>query len=190
MEVTANGLGLDVCYVKLQKGFTLAEDKPIQSPKAAVDAVADFIKDMDREMMCVLTLRTNGIPINASFVSIGTLNTTLTCPREVMKTAILSNAASIILLHNHPSGGVSPSMDDIRVTDRMHQVCDLMGIELLDHIIVGAREWYSFREKRALPQNTHTYLEKLHEIDFHKNISAMNTAEEMSFVAPHRRRGR
>lgn len=81
--------------------------------------------------------------------SVGSLNQSLVSPREIFKTSILSNAANMLLIHNHPSGSLNPSKDDIEITDRLIQLTDLMGIPLLDHIIVGGNniEYFSMREK-------------------------------------------
>jgi DNA repair protein RadC len=78
----------------------------------------------------------------------GTLHSSLVHPREVFKAAILSNAAGFILAHNHPSGELTPSKDDIAVTERIKEAGDLLGIDLLDHIIVGdGKRYTSFREQ-------------------------------------------
>jgi DNA repair protein RadC len=79
-------------------------------------------------------------------VSRGTLDATLVHPREVFKAALLSNAASIILTHNHPSGDPTPSPDDHQLTRRLVDAGRLIGVEVLDHIIVGDGRYFSFRE--------------------------------------------
>ena len=83
-------------------------------------------------------------------VSKGSLNTSIVHPREVLKAAILSNAASIILVHNHPSGDPEPSSEDFAITGRMKKACDILGINLLDHIIIGNNNYYSFKDKGRL----------------------------------------
>ena len=87
--------------------------------------------------------------INVHFASVGSLNEAMAHPRELFKSSILSNAASMMLIHCHPSGNVFPSKADTMMTDRMNKLCELMGIPLIDHIIVGGdnREFFSFREK-------------------------------------------
>ena len=79
-------------------------------------------------------------------VSIGSLNASLVHPREVFMPAVGSAAASVILGHSHPSGDVSPSREDIELTRRMVQAGEIMGIEILDHIIVGAERFLSIKE--------------------------------------------
>lgn len=83
------------------------------------------------------------------FASVGSLNEAMAHPRELFKSSILSNAESMMLIHCHPSGNVFPSKADTMMTDRMNKLCELMGIPLIDHIIVGGdnREFFSFREK-------------------------------------------
>ncbi len=85
----------------------------------------------------MINLRTDGTPINCNFVSIGSVNECVAHPRELFKSSILSNAASMIMVHNHPSGNLKPSTADTVMTDKMLQLCDLLGIPLVDHIIVG-----------------------------------------------------
>lgn len=126
--------------VRLVPEAPLYSRHPIHSPEDAVAAVGDMLRDMDREMLCVVNLKTNGIPINCSIVSVGSLNAALVHPREIMKTTMLSNAASIILVHNHPSGSPQPSIEDLELTRRMVDISELMKIPLLDHVIIGSRE--------------------------------------------------
>ena len=92
-------------------------------------------QNADREHFLTLHLNSRNVCTSIDVVSIGTLNSSLVHPREVFKTAILNGAASIILAHNHPSGDVTPSREDIDLTKRMAQSGDILGIEILDHII-------------------------------------------------------
>lgn len=177
-------LGLNVTYIKLEKEYILANEKKIKTPDDAVFAITDAIKDIDREAVCLVTLKANYTPINASIVSIGTLNSSLISPREVMKTAILSNAAAIMIFHNHPSGGAVPSVEDIRMTDRLKQVCDLMGIEFLDHIIIGAasKEWFSFNDKSMINPSEFKFANNLEEINLteKKNTALFKVVDKVS----------
>lgn len=138
-----------VVSVRLKEDPPLLSDYPIDSPEDAVNLIGHELSKMDREVFAVINLRTDGKPINCSFVSIGVLDQTLAHPREILKSSILSNAASCILVHNHPSGKLTPSQDDTKTTKRMIEVGRLLGIPLLDHIIVGANsdEYFSFRSK-------------------------------------------
>lgn len=87
-----------------------------------------------------------------NMVSVGSINASLVIPREVFKSSILVNASAIIGLHNHPSGNVKPSKEDMLVTRKLQQCGQLLGIELLDHIIVGGtnEKMFSFREEKML----------------------------------------
>ena len=147
-----NEFALDVVSVRLVKDAPIYSKQKIDSPQQAVNLVGSILCDMDREMTCVINLKSNGVPINCTFTSMGTLNASITSPRELLKASILSNAAGMILVHNHPSGDTTPSIDDIRLTDRLQQACELIGIPLTDHLIVGTdnRYYFSFREKGEL----------------------------------------
>jgi len=92
-------------------------------------------------------LDTKSQPIAIHVVSVGSLNSSIIHPREIFKVAVLSNAASMILYHNHPSGDPTPSMEDYSATERIQECGKLMGIDVLDHIIVGDEVYYSMREK-------------------------------------------
>lgn len=98
--------------------------------------------------MILLCLDSKNQPTAINTVSIGCLNSSIVHPREVFKVAILSNSASIIVYHNHPSGDIKPSKDDINITQRLKESGKILGIDLIDHIIVGSNEmYYSFKEK-------------------------------------------
>lgn len=118
----------------------------VTSPEHAVELAGQIINDADREMMICICLDTRNQPIGIHTVSIGSLDSSIVHPREVFKVAMLSNAKAIILAHNHPSGDTAPSSEDHSVTDRIQEAGDLLGISLLDHIIISAEGYYSFRE--------------------------------------------
>ena len=134
-----NPFALKLVSVRLVSDGAILSHTQVTSPESAIQALGSVLKDMDRENICVINLKTNGVPINASIVSVGVLTHALVEPREMLKATILSNAASIILMHNHPSGNVEPSEEDIQMTRRMERVCQMMGIALLDHVIVGPK---------------------------------------------------
>lgn len=164
--------------VRLVEQPSFLSDEKVDSPQAAVRVLGKELKDYDREVLCVVNMNTKNRPINASIVSMGILDGALAHPREIMKTAILSNAAQILLLHNHISGEVTPSRQDIALTDRMQKVCDMMGIPLADHVIVGENQYFSFREKSILPMEAVRYSDNLDEIKIGKG----KVAEEKSSV--------
>ena len=125
--------------------FTSRE--PIATPEDAVNAVAEYLQKADRECLVAIFIATDGHLICAQIISIGTLNSSAICGRELYKAAVLSNCSSVILLHNHPSGNAVPSDEDIKVTRDLEKGGRLLGIQLLDHIIVAggrAGQLYSF----------------------------------------------
>jgi DNA repair protein RadC len=104
----------------------------------------------DREHFLLITLDGASKVINKRVIHIGTLNQSLVHPREVFRPAILDNSAGIIIAHNHPSGTLEPSRADIAITDRLKEVSKLMGIELLDHVILASKGFYSFSDEGLL----------------------------------------
>lgn len=155
-----NEFKLDVMSVRLVKDAPILSEHRITSPRDAIDVIGKVLSEMDREVLCVINLRTDGIPINCNFASIGGLNQAIAHPRELFKTSILSNAANMILVHSHPSGSLQPSKEDTAITDRMIQLCRLVGIPLLDHIIVGGdnNQYFSFKE-RGMISNPHQHFQ-------------------------------
>lgn len=104
-----------------------------------------FLQQETKEHFCTVHLDGKNRIICLEIVSIGTLNQAIVTARDTFKTALLSNAAAIILLHNHPTGDPTPSSEDLEVTRRLKEAGDLIGIRILDHIIVGD-SYYSFTE--------------------------------------------
>ena len=142
---------LDKVGIRMVKEPPLYSSEPVNSPEAAVRLMSETLKGYDREVLAVVNLRNDLCPINMNVVSIGTLNQSLAHPREIMKSIILSNAASVMLFHNHPSGNLMPSQEDIALTDRMAKICELLGTPIVDHIIIGNDDrYYSFRENSIL----------------------------------------
>lgn len=123
------------------------DNKRITSPEDAYRIMKDFIGSLDREVFVVACLNNKNEITNISIVHMGSLNQSLVHPREVFKTAILSNSASIICGHNHPSGDPTPSREDIEVTKRLEEAGQILGIDVLDHIIVGDERYVSLKEK-------------------------------------------
>ena len=146
---------ITVVEVKVEKHRSVLTQIPMESvskPEDVALIMTDFIGNSDREHMVVMTLNTKN-SINAIHtVSIGTLNASIVHPRDVFKVAILTNAASIIICHNHPSGDPSPSIEDRDVTSRIYEAGKIIGIELVDHSIVSDNKdkYLSFKEKGLL----------------------------------------
>lgn len=145
---------LDTVSVRLVKSReSITSEEPLSSPDAVVRALAGEMSDYDREVIGVINFNAKMQPINVNFVSAGALDYSIAHPREILKSAILSNASSMMMIHNHPSQDTTPSEADVMITDRMSQLCELAGIPLVDHIIVGGdgKEYFSFAEKKAMP---------------------------------------
>lgn len=135
--------------IRLVEEPPLLSTEPMNNPEAAVRVLGKWLSEMDRELFCVVNLNTNLTPINMNVVSMGALNMAYVHPRETMKSAILSNSAYLMLVHNH-LGSLNPSKEDIEITDRIQSAASLMGIPVLDHIIVGRnQEFFSLRENNV-----------------------------------------
>ncbi|WP_145414892.1 JAB domain-containing protein [Paenibacillus xylanexedens] len=124
--------------------------RKIRKPQDAADLFRQFIGECDREAFSILCLNTKNEPTAIHTVSTGTLNASLVHPRETFKLAILSNSAAIIACHNHPSGAPDPSPQDIELTERLRDSGCLLGIDLLDHIILGNENFISMKEKALM----------------------------------------
>ena len=154
----------------------LLSDVPMDGPEAAVKVMADMLEDYDREVVAIVNLQTDGKPINMNVVSMGALDQSIAHPREILKSTILSNASAIMLVHNHPSNKLQPSMDDIATTARVKQLCDLIGVKFLDHIIVGpGRDYYSFHQKQQIPLSSLKLTNNLEDIELEGFRVAENT---------------
>ncbi|CAM4219858.1 DNA repair protein RadC [Paenibacillus alkaliterrae] len=140
---------IDVISLRMVRERTslFYESRVIRSPKDAADLFRQFIGDCDRESFCILCLNTKNEPTALHQVSVGSLNASLVHPRETFKLAILANSASIIACHNHPSGQPDPSPEDVELTGRLRDTGILIGIELLDHIILGDGTFVSMKER-------------------------------------------
>lgn len=177
---------LDMAAVRLVKEAPLMSNKPIRTPADAVEVLGEYLCQMDREVICIINLRTDGLPINCSVCSMGAIDQAIAHPREIMKTAILSNAVNIIMMHNHPSSNLTPSKEDTMLTDRMVTVCEILGIPMVDHIIVGGdnSEYFSFREKKILPMKAIKLKADYKDLD----LNATAVAEEHVVMKPKRHR--
>ena len=142
---------VDIVSIKMvREGSTKYENRKIETPFDAYVLLKRFLEDSDREKLLVVCLDTKNQPINICTVSVGTLNSSLVHPREVFKTAILSNSNQIMLAHNHPSGISAPSNEDKAMTNRIKDAGVILGIELIDHIIIGSNEYFSFKENKLM----------------------------------------
>lgn len=143
---------MEVVNIRLVNEPSWYSKEPLDNPDKIARFMSEELRSFDREVFCILNLTTDAKVINMNIVSMGTLNASLVSAREVFKSSILSNAASIIAVHNHPSGNLYPSQNDMLITNKLMQAGELLGIELLDHIIVGGGqgEYYSFHTHNLL----------------------------------------
>ena len=126
----------EVC-IRLAEGHPLYSDRPLSSPAAALDVMKREMSQYDREVLCVVNMDSRLRPINFNIVSVGTIDQSIAAIPNILKSGILSNAGSFLLLHNHPSGEVTPSQDDIQTTLKVIEAGKIMGIPCMDHIVVG-----------------------------------------------------
>ena len=142
---------INIVSIKMVKESSfLYQTRQILSPRDAYEMIKEQLEGLDREQFIIACLNTKNEPTNISVVSVGSLNKAIVHPREVFKTAILSNAASIMAFHNHPSGETTPSQQDIQLTNRLYEAGELLGIKLLDHLIIGDGTFTSLKEKGYL----------------------------------------
>ncbi len=162
---------LDVVSVRLVRDSPIFSEQKITNPENAIAVVGTVLCEMDREVVCVINLKADGTPINCHIASMGAINQAIVEPRELFKSAILSNAASMIMVHNHPSGNLEPSKDDTIITDRILKLSGLLGIPLVDHVIVGGdnTKYFSFKEKELLKMPQITLTQNYHYLDFGKS---------------------
>lgn len=122
----------------------------VKAPADALKQVSALLKGKKKEHFVTILLDTRNRVIRLAQVSMGTLDSSLVHPREVFQEAIVSSAASVIFVHNHPSGDLSASEDDIKLTRRLKEAGELLGIEVLDHLIVSDAGFASMRERKLL----------------------------------------
>ena len=147
MAVRLSVLGLRV--VKERSGNYDFEDKKISSPSKARDILEEVfeLSELAEEVFILMCLDTKNKVTGLFKVSQGSLNASIVHPREVFKRALMQNSNAVILAHNHPSGDVTPSGEDISVTRRLQEAGDILDIKVLDHLIIGAGGRYkSFKE--------------------------------------------
>jgi len=149
-----DGIGFSkACQIKaaIELGFRMNAVKISYGQKISspLDIVNTFIHELSNEKIekfIVVFLTTKNEIIGWEVISQGSLNASIVHPREVFNKAIRKSAASIIAVHNHPSGYTNPSKEDLLITERLAEAGKLLGIDLLDHIIVGIKGYYSFKE--------------------------------------------
>ena len=121
----------------------------VTRPAEVYEAVRSWYRGLDREALGILALDTQNAPIAWQLASLGSLNVTRTHPREIFKLLILVGAAGFVCVHNHPSGSLEPSDEDVAFTRAVHRAGETVGIELYDHLIVTRKGFTSLRERGA-----------------------------------------
>ncbi|WP_442962140.1 RadC family protein [Pseudogracilibacillus sp. SE30717A] len=144
-----------IILAALELGRRINRYKPeekyiIRSPEDGADYVMEEMRNLNQEHLVVLFLNTKNQIIHRQTIFIGSLNASIVHPREIFREAVKRSAASIICAHNHPSGDPSPSKEDIHVTRRLVEAGKIMGIELLDHLVIGNNSFTSLKEKGYL----------------------------------------
>jgi len=145
--------GLKVVKIKLVRDGAIGKDRYITNPQEAIEVMCEELAEYDRELMCVVNLRSDMSVINMNISSIGNIDSAFASPRDIFKSSILSNAAGILVFHNHPSGNLKPSKDDYNLTKRLVEAGQLLDIQVVDHIIVSSgprKGYYSFKERGEL----------------------------------------
>jgi DNA repair protein RadC len=130
------------------EGYSEAGEKPIlKTPEDVVGLVKGRLKGKKKEHFWALLLDTRSRLIKMAEISVGSLDSSIVHPREVFKEAISATAASVIFVHNHPSGDPTASEDDVKLTKRLAEAGDIMGIDVLDHIIIGDKKYLSLKRE-------------------------------------------
>ncbi|MFC4737442.1 DNA repair protein RadC [Bacillus daqingensis] len=132
------------------KQFPVEETHVVRSPQDVADYMMEEMRHLKQEHFVALYLNTKNAVLHKKTIFIGSLNASLVHPREVFKEALRYSSASLICLHNHPSGIPDPSQEDIDVTKRLQETGRMLGVELLDHVIIGDRRFCSLKEKGYL----------------------------------------
>ncbi len=150
---------LETKYIPLVRTYLVKErfvpygSEQLCKPELVAKMAERILKNSDREHLLVVSLDTKSKPVAVEIVSIGTINSTIAVPREIYKHSITSNAASIVLVHNHPSGDPTPSESDVLLTKRMKRAGEILGIELLDHVILGDEGCFVSLQEEGVIQN-------------------------------------
>jgi DNA repair protein RadC len=135
------------------RGFVLGDidDRPqLTSPEAAAEVLLPELAGRDRERCVVALLDTKHRLIDVVTVSVGSVDHTFMAPREVFRDALLANASALVLAHNHPSGDPEPSRDDELITRRLTSAGEIIGVDVLDHLVIGGQRWVSLARRGSI----------------------------------------
>lgn len=131
-------LKMEFVHIELKRDTWSKPVKHVKNPEEAVDVIKKMIENFDREMLLSIQLARSGEVINASICSVGSVDCAYVFAGGIVRTAVMSGASTVILIHNHPSGNPRASKADWDVTKRLAIACKIFNLELLDHIIIGA----------------------------------------------------
>lgn len=144
---------VSVVKMQLVKESRVLFDAKVSSPAVVAKMIKQMTDGSDRELVYVVSVDSKNKPIATELISMGGVNSSIVDIGNIFKHALLANATGVIIAHNHPSGDVSPSVEDIRITKRIEEAGKLLSLPLLDHVIVGDTEtdvYYSFLENGRL----------------------------------------
>ena len=142
------GIRCRVCLIRENTGDEIIK---INNESDAYELVKDQLVNSDREILLSVMLTVKNDLIGVETVSIGSITASTTTPRDIFKSAILANAVAIIVCHNHPSGELVPSNEDIKITKQLTAAGELLGIKVLDHLIVSNQGYRSMRDNYKFP---------------------------------------
>ncbi len=140
---------INIYKLKMIKEDTVEYSTTIKSPCDIARLAREVLEmhEMAEENFIILCLNTKNKIAGVHTVSIGSLNASIVHPREVFKAALLNNASGIICLHNHPSGDPAPSREDIEITHRLVNAGNILGVNVLDHVVIGDGRYISLKEQ-------------------------------------------
>ena len=151
MKYLESGERVSIVQIQMKRtGKSLCGVGPLNSPAAVKDMVQPIFDMSDREVFAVLSLDAKLLPVAFEVVAVGGIDRCIVDVPNIFKHAILSNASHVLCIHNHPSGDPTPSTEDLQITKRIKLAGDLLGISLIDHIVIGADTYYSFKERGDL----------------------------------------
>ena len=139
-------MSIKIKILELKEEFKTYETRPLMTAPEKVYSLLKPMMPADKEQFVLLSLNTKNGVIAVRVISIGSLNANIVHPREVFRAAVVDAAAHIIVAHNHPSGDPVPSREDIEITKKLLECGKLLGIEVLDHVIVGEGRHFSMKE--------------------------------------------
>ncbi|PNV63775.1 hypothetical protein C0033_00110 [Clostridium sp. chh4-2] len=135
---------------RIWKRAAVNDNTCFDHPRAIANYYMEDMRHMEQEQLKIMLLNTKNMLIKDVLISKGTVNASIATPREILIEALRYHAVKMIMVHNHPSGDPAPSKDDLRLTKRVDEASKLVGIELLDHIVIGDNAYISFKEKGML----------------------------------------